>query len=107
MAKPNTRDWKAWQNLQPVGKPKLIVTGQVETSNSNQTPKLSRHEPQGINPKILLLDLTITTSGIGNTVMGWRDVRYEESITKDQFSEVDVLWEGNVIVQIKEIETVQ
>src|SRR5262245_44166418 len=106
MAKPNTRNWKAWQNLQGPGRPRLIVTGEVETGNTNQTPKLSVHTPPGTNPKIRLLDLTIATSGIGNTVMGWRDVRYEEEIRKDQYSEVDILWEGNVIARI-EVETVQ
>jgi hypothetical protein len=102
---PSTQNWKAWQNLQPVGKPKLIVTGQVQTSNSNQTPNLAEHVPQGINPKILLLDLTITTSGIGNTVMSWRDVRFEREIAKDQYTSVDILWAGQVVKQIT-VETV-
>jgi hypothetical protein len=104
--KPNTRKWKAWQNLQPVGKPKLIVTAQVETGNTNQTPKLSVHTPPGINPKTRLLDLTIETSGEGNTVMDWRDVRYEEDIVKDQYTNVDVLWENNIIAQMK-VETAE
>lgn len=103
---PKTQDWKAWQNLQPPGPPKLIVTGRVEVTNTNQTPNLSEHVPQGINPKILLLDLTVTTSGIGNPVVTWRDVRFEKSIQEDQYSNVDVLWEGQSISQVK-VETVR
>lgn len=94
---PRTKDFKAWQNVQPGGKPKLIVIGMVETSNTNQTPGLSEHVPQGINKKILLLDLTITTRGAGTTMMGWRDVRFETQIARDQYSHVDILWEGKVI----------
>ena len=103
---PKTRDFKAWQNVQPGGKPKLIVIGKVETSNSNQTPGLSEHVPQGINPKILLIDLTITTKGKGGTVMGWRDVRFEKPITRDQYSNVDILWDGNIIEHLK-VETAE
>jgi hypothetical protein len=96
---PNTRNWKAWQDLQPIGKPKLVVIGQVETSNSNQTPHLNEHVPQGINPKILLLDLTISSSGMGSTVMGWRDVRFEKEIVKDQYSSVEILWDGQCVAR--------
>ena len=102
MAKaPETKDWKAWQDLQPPSKPKLIVTGKVQTSKSNQTPHLAEHEPQGFNPKILLLDLTITASGAGSTVMGRREVRFEKPIQKDQYSSVDILWEGEHIAGAK------
>jgi hypothetical protein len=103
---PNTKNWKAWQNLQPPGPPRLIVTGQVEVSNTNQNANLSEHVPQGINPAILLLDLTITTSGAGNTVMTWRDVRFEKQITKDQYSGVDILWQGQSVGRA-DVETVQ
>ena len=89
------------RDLQPPSKPKLIVTGKVQTSNSNQTPHLAEHEPQGFNPKILLLDLTITASGAGSTVMGWREVRFEKPIQKDQYSSVDILWEGEHIAGAK------
>jgi hypothetical protein len=109
MAKPapKTKEWKAWQDLQPTPSktPKLIVTGKVETSNSNQTPRLNQHAPQGINPKILLLDLTIAASGAGNAVMGWREVRFETGIVKDQYSSVDILWDGERIGHA-EVETV-
>ena len=97
---PKTKDFKAWQNVQPGGKPKLIVIGMVETSNTNQTPGLSEHVPQGINPKIPLIE------GVGNTVMGWRDVRFEKPITRDQYSNVDMLWEGNIIEHLK-VETAE
>ncbi|MGC2780234.1 MAG: hypothetical protein WA418_31805 [Bradyrhizobium sp.] len=105
---PKTRNWKAWQDLQvgPGKTPTLYVTGQVETTNTNQTPHLKEHVPQGTNPKILLLNLTITTSGVGNAVVAWRDVRFEKKIKKDQYSSVDILWDGKSVGQAK-VETVQ
>jgi hypothetical protein len=96
---PNTQNWKAWQNLQPMAKTQLIVIGQVETSNSNQTPHLREHVPQGTNPKILLLDLAMEASGVGSTVMSWRDVRFEKDITKGQHSSITILWQGQSIAQ--------
>jgi hypothetical protein len=104
---PTTKNWKAWQDLQPgPGKPKLIVTGQVELGNTNETPHLKETVPQGINPKILLLDLTITSSGIGNPVVHWKEVRFEKKIEKDQYSSVDIMFNGNSVAQAK-VETVQ
>ncbi|MGH6791663.1 MAG: hypothetical protein ACRECF_02855 [Methyloceanibacter sp.] len=95
---PETKEWKARQNLMPgPSQPKLIVIGKVQTSNTNQTPHLGETVPQGINPAILLLDLTITASGVGNTVMGWRDVRFEKPIRKDQYSSIEILWNGKKV----------
>ena len=102
MTKPTikTRNWKAWQNLQPpLGSTvKLTVTGEFESTNANQTAHLTEHRPQGINQVILLLDLTTSTSGVGNTVMQWRNVTgFKKDIRKDQYTEVEILWEGHPI----------
>ena len=104
---PETTDWKAWQDLQPgPGRPKLIVTGKVQTTNTNQTPHLAEKVPQGINPKILLLDLTITSSGIGNDVLSWKGVRLEKNIQKDQYSSIEIFF-GGESVGTATVETVQ
>lgn len=102
---PYTRNWHAWQNLQPPGPPTLHVMGEVETSNTNQTPHLKEAVPQGIIPEMLLLDLTITTSGIGNPVMGWKLVTFTKKISKDQYSGVDIHSEGQHVATIK-VETI-
>jgi hypothetical protein len=106
-AAPNTKDWKAWQDLQPVRpQPRLFVTGEVQTSNSNQTPELTERTPSGINPAILQLQLTIVTRGTGNTVMGWRTARFEKDIKKDQYSSVEIFWESDKIAGA-EVKTTQ
>lgn len=104
---PKTQNWKAWQDLQPgPGSPKLLVTGRVEVTNTNQAARLKERVPQGINPRILMLDLTITSSGPGNTVTTWKDARFETGIEKNQYSNVDILWEGKNIAHI-DVKTVQ
>jgi hypothetical protein len=101
----NTKNWKAWQDLQPPGPPTLHVTGEVETTNSNQTPQLSEANPQGINPKILLLNLTITTAGTGLTVIDCKQVTFTKKISKDQYTSVDILSDGEQVGSAK-VETV-
>ena len=92
-----TRNWKAWQNLQPPGPPRLTVTGDVETTNSNQTPHLSEANPKGINPKILLLNLSITTAGTGLTVIEFKQVTFTKEISKDQYTSVDIFSDGDPV----------
>lgn len=102
MSKPTikTRNWKAWQNLQPPIGPtvRLTVTGEFESTNTNQTAHLTEHRPQGINQAILLLSFTVSTSGVGNDVVQWRDVAsFKKDVRKGQYTEVSILWEGHPI----------
>jgi hypothetical protein len=94
---PNTRDWKA--DLQPGAPAKLIVTGQVEITNTSAAPQLHVRSPQGINPRILLLDLLFRSSGHGEVT--WQDVRYEADIQKEQYFAVEIFCSGAEIVQVK------
>ena len=82
------------------------MVGQVQTSSTNETPQLSEHVPQGINPKIFLLDLTITASGKGDMLMSWQEVRFFASIERDQYSNVDILWDGKRIesLEVQDVE---
>lgn len=99
MTCPNTKDFTAWINLMPGSKPKLIVIGKVETNAGNLQPKLTEVVPQGINPQILLLNLTIVDTGeIGTEDINYRDVRFEAPANKGQFSNVEVRFEGDLCV---------
>jgi hypothetical protein len=76
---PNHRTWFAWENRQPVGPTRLHVGGEVETPSAHRIPKLTRANPQGINPKILILNLTIEDSGKGGVeLVDYRPAYYEE-----------------------------
>lgn len=105
-SKPKTSNWKAVEDRQPPGV-RLRVTGTVETTRSNQDPQLTKADPQGANPAILLLDLTIETSGdVGSDVMGKRNVEYREDIRAGQYTSVEIRFEGQTIEVIDPIEVV-
>ena len=102
-AAPRTRNWKAWEDRLPgpgmgVG---IYVTGEVETSNSNQTPHLREAAPQGINPTNLILDLTLAASGAGNAAMDWKSVRFEKKLPRDYYASVEIHWEYKSIATCK------
>ena len=83
------------------------MTGTVTTTRSNQEPQLTKAVPQGANAAILLLDLTITTSGdVGNEVMGTREVRYREEIKAGQYTSVEIRYSGQQIAKIDTIEII-
>jgi len=96
-----TKDWSAWINLMPGSEHKLIVVGKVETNAANIVPVLREAVPQGFNPKILILDLTIENNGtIGAQVVGYRDARFEKPAEKGQYDTVVIRHEGSDIESI-------
>jgi hypothetical protein len=97
--------WSATEDRQPPGV-RFYVTGKVVTSNGGLQPRLTKTVPQGINPAILLLDLTIEDTGIGTTDVAPRDVRYEEVIQPDQYRSITIRWEGRDLHTITEISVV-
>ncbi len=89
----NCRDWTAVHDHQPIGPLTLYVTGVCEMPTPGYTCELTVHEPQGINPKDLLLDLEMTEpSGEQPDVVTPCDVRFEwETDTEyDTVSIIDV-----------------
>jgi len=79
----------------------IYVTGEVETSNSNQTPQLREAVRQGMNPTILILDLTFITGGTGNTVMDWKSVRFEKKLSREHYISAEIYWEYKSIATCK------
>ena len=80
----------------------LTVSGDVEVTATNRVPKLTSHVPQGINPEILLLDLTIASSGgFGGQIVFYRSVHYKKPTSGNKYSEVDILFGGKIIQRIR------
>lgn len=50
------RNWSAWHDHQPPGPTVLHVSGECEFPSAGYSVELRRREPQGINPKDLLLE---------------------------------------------------
>jgi len=102
---PETSNWTAVEDRQPPGV-RLTVKGKVKTGYSNEIPHLTKAEPGGINPKILILDLSIEAQGQGTTMVSLRDVEYRENIEAGQYSSVEIRYEGKSIAVIDHIEVV-
>jgi hypothetical protein len=102
MASIDTRNWYAWENNMPPGPVRLQATGEVKTPSAHKLPRLTRAKPQGINPKILILDLTVEETGkVGPEVVDFRRAYYEEGCKPEQFTEVQINCEGSLLQMIK------
>jgi hypothetical protein len=100
---PKTRNWKANEIPDFVGRRYLlVVSGDVQVTATNLTPKLTVHVPQGINPRILLLDLSIVSSGgLGGQIVFFKSVHFTRPTSGRQYDEVDILFGGRIIQRIK------
>lgn len=86
-----TADWHAWYDLMPPKPDHLYATGQVIVANPGVEPLLRPHEPPGINPAILMLDLYLCQMpGVWPQVMTQKPVRYETEIS-ESYMQVHVL----------------
>jgi hypothetical protein len=98
------KSWTAILDLQPgPGKtPTLRVQGSVEVPSPRHSAKLERAEPQGINPKILLLyTVIVPPEGIHTPQMYSADVEYTEK-TGTRYESVTILPEG-IYVEVQEV----
>ncbi|TPE50191.1 hypothetical protein [Amaricoccus solimangrovi] len=97
MACPDTRDFAAWIDLMPGDESRLIVAGEVKTTSGNLLPRLAEAEPQGINPRDLLLVLSLEQCGeVGTDDVAYRPVRFEKPAVRDQYATVTVLSDGEI-----------
>lgn len=86
------RNWKAIETTDfGGGNRTLTVTGYVEVGASNEEPVLTEAVPQGINPKILILELGTTTTGSeGATVLTWKDAKFAKPVEEGEYTRVDI-----------------
>jgi hypothetical protein len=90
MDKQRISDLKAVANLMPPKPFSLRVSCDV-LANKGQTAELVKATPQGINPKILILDVVIHGRGAqpGNI-----SARYEDASYDDQYDEVTARYDS-------------
>jgi hypothetical protein len=94
-------DWHAWY-AGSSGKLTLNVSGKCQFPTPGFKVTLKRQEPQGINPRILLLEKTVQPpSGVVPQVITVERVRYSEPATSTQFNQVTILPDG-VTVPVEE-----
>ena len=99
---PKTDKWTARENRHKPSGLHLLVSGAVQASNPNVTPRLAEAARQGSNPKVLVLDLSLDSSG-GPDGIGrvWKPVDYHKVVNRDQYAGVDIQWDGKSIASCK------
>lgn len=98
-------EWAAWVNTMPgTGKPTLHVSGAIMAGPEKVRYELARAEPQGINPKILILEVRPAPTNGTNRI----DLRFQEEVQgKDQFTSIEIRIGGRQSVMIDKIEEAQ
>jgi hypothetical protein len=91
-------EWKAIEDRMPPGPPKLRVFGVLEAPTPGYKAKLSPASPQGINPRILILILTVTRpTGVQPQVITPVSVRYEQTVEAGQYTQVHIRADGELL----------
>ena len=91
---PECRNWSAWHGSRPPAAPVLTVVGECTFPTAGYSVELRRHEPQGINPRDLLLDLVVhEPTGPVAQVITTLEARYEEKTDFD-YESVTILPDG-------------
>lgn len=86
----STDNWTAIHNFMPPDPAKLVVTGKLMMPTPGYQLRLTKANPQGINPRILVLSLGVTPPGtIQPQVITMTLVRYEET-TDIHYSNVQI-----------------
>jgi hypothetical protein len=99
----NSEKWEAWHNREPGGAATLHVRGMCECPTAGYELALRRHEPQGVNPEDLLLDLVEREpSGGAAQVVTSVEVEYEEK-SDARFATVSVLPDGPLAITVQEV----
>lgn len=99
-----TSSWYAWNNLMPPKPDDFHVIGQVEVPNPGVEALLSERVPQGINPKILLLDLVLLQKpGVWPRIITTKEARFDK--TNVTYSNVEVFC-GNHTLANTEVQDV-
>ena len=103
------RDWQAWLNNMPPNPAHLHVVGDVLVSNPGVQPTLTMREPQGINPTILILDLSlIQQSGMWPQVMTCASARFDRIMPPkaSNYQVIEIYSQGDKIAFVDNISIV-
>src|ERR1043165_6366782 len=100
MAAPKTRNWSANENAHKPKGVHVLVRGEVEVSTLSKLPQLTKRTSR--DPKVLELELTIVADPDepSGAVVVWRCANYHEVVKPNQFSDVVIMWDDNVIKRV-------
>ena len=100
-----TRDWEALEMTDMIGQHgHITVTSEVELTETGTTAELKERTPQGINPKILLLELVVhRQGGIHGHIAWFEKVTFKKNSSGHAYDEVEV-FHGDTVVQRAKVE---
>jgi hypothetical protein len=99
-----TQDWYAWNDLQPPRPDYFHLTGEVCVPNPGVDVLLTPTIPQGVNHKILMLDLYLCQKpGVWPQVKVWMPARFDKKISEG-YSEVNIMCSGNIIERVQVVD---
>ncbi len=99
---PKADKWTARENKQKKPAVLLIVSGLVQATNTNKTPRLTEPAGPGRKSQPLALDLSIATGrGPGNDVLVWKPASFNKKVAVNQYNSVDIHWDGKSIATCK------
>jgi hypothetical protein len=92
--------FKAWIDRPLGAPPRLIMVGDVRVPTDGWQARLTKRSPQGINPKILILDVNAQQpEGDATLEITTIPLRYEESPPQDEYGQVMIAnGEGEIVV---------
>jgi hypothetical protein len=82
-----TRDWSAWLDVMPGPdrQPSVHVAGTCVFPTTGYTAELRYTEPQGINPRYLLLDLIVIAPEVGEETITEQLVSFSRPATVNEY----------------------
>jgi hypothetical protein len=101
----DSSDWYAWVNTMPPRPHTLHVMGNVIVPNSNTVVNLVKAVPQGINPKILLLEVEVDLAS-GGDIDKQQKVHYSETTSIGTYDFVQIRFPNGASLTIDNIDIV-
>jgi len=101
MADYGCEDWHAIHDRMPPGPATLRVTAKCKCPEGGGKLELRRKEPQGINPRDLLLEL-VDIEGEGGSYAGDCPVEYRED-TDASYDTVSIVPDGPAGIPVEEV----
>ena len=90
-------DWEAWRNVMPGARRSVMVTGTCRFRTGGYSLTLRRSEPQGINPRVLELDLIVhePQGGVPEVISDERATFFE--YTDTEYEQAHIRPDGPVL----------
>ena len=101
--------WHAWINQMPPGPKSIHVVGDILVSNPGVEAILTMRQPQGINPDILMLDLSLVQKpGVWPQVVTNAQARFDRVLLQSEpaYTSVDIFLGPEKIITIDHIDIV-